>query len=94
MRKWIKQFVFVSAACAVLSAAAFAQDVGAVNNGDWSNGSIWTSGTVPGSSNNVYIGSTYPTWSAWTATVTVSVNESASSVYLGGDGARPVARST
>jgi hypothetical protein len=66
-----------------LVGTAFGQDTGATGNGNWENASIWTGGTVPGSSNNVYIGSTYPSGAASTATVTLTANESASNVYLG-----------
>ena len=83
MRKWIRQFVWVSAAWTTTSAGSLAQDVGAVANGNWSNGSIWTTGTSPGSSNNVYIGSTYPSGSAATVTVSLTQAQSAQNVYLG-----------
>ena len=65
------------------SAGAYAQDTGAMSNGNWETASIWTGGTVPNSSNNVYIGSTYPSGAAATATVTLTASESANNVYLG-----------
>lgn len=37
-----------------------AQNTGAISNGNWNDPTIWTVGTVPGASNNVYIGSTTP----------------------------------
>jgi hypothetical protein len=66
------------------SGAAFAQDTGAKSSGNWETVSIWTGGTVPNSSNNVYIGSNnYPTGAATNADVTLTANESANNVYLG-----------
>lgn len=59
------------------------QDTGAITSGNWETPSIWTGGTVPGASNTVYIGSTVPTGAAATATVTLTANESAQSVFLG-----------
>ncbi len=82
MKTWIKPFLFVSAMW-VACAAVHAQDTGATTSGNWNNASIWTAGIVPGLSNTVYIGSTYPAGSAATATVTVSQNETASFVLLG-----------
>jgi hypothetical protein len=82
MRTKLKVWGFFLATC-LAGAVAHAQDTGATGNGDWSNSSIWTGGSVPGSSNNVYIGSTYPTGSASTATVTLTADESASNLYLG-----------
>ena len=65
------------------AAVSFAQDTGAALSGSWETAATWTGGTVPNSSNNVYIGSTYPTGAASTATVTLGANESASNLYLG-----------
>ena len=78
----LKQLVIVIAVLAIGSVAASGQDVGAVSSGNWETGSIWTTGTVPGASNNVYIGSTYPSGSAAIATVTLTQNESANNMYL------------
>jgi hypothetical protein len=79
----MKPFVFVSAIW-MAGGAALAQDTGATGNGNWENASIWTGGTVPNSSNNVYIGSNnFPTGAASIATVTLTANEAASNVYLG-----------
>ncbi len=61
----------------------FAQSAGAVSSGNWNDPTIWTTGTVPGSSTRVYIGSTTPSGSAATATVSLTQNQSASVVYLG-----------
>jgi hypothetical protein len=85
MNGWLKLIIVASVGLAVggVGAGAWAQDVGAVSSGNWNTGSIWTSGTVPGSSNNVYIGSTYPSGSAATATVTLTQNQAAQNVYLG-----------
>jgi len=83
MIRWLKRLILTVAAVAMGTAAVFAQDTGAITSGNWEDSSIWTSGTVPGSSNNVYIGSSYPTGSATTATVTLTASESAANVYLG-----------
>ncbi len=83
MRKSIGSFLTLLAAMWA-AGPVLAQDTGAVNpSGNWATASNWTGGTVPGASNNVYIGSTYPTGAASTATVTLTANESASNVYLG-----------
>jgi hypothetical protein len=66
-----------------VNAAAFGQDTGAKSSCNWETASIWTTGTVPNSSNNVYIGSTSPSGAAATATVTLTACEAANNVYLG-----------
>ncbi len=77
-------FVFL---WAMAIAPASGQDVGAASSGNWNDPTTWTTTIVPGSSNNVYIGSTYPSGAAATATVTISgPDELANNVYLG-DGA-------
>ncbi len=83
MRRRIEHLVVISAACMLTGAPAIAQDVGAVTSGNWDSVSIWTGGNVPGSSNNVFIGSTYPGAVARTATVTLNQAQSANNVYLG-----------
>lgn len=83
MRSIVKPIVFVSAAWVVIAATAFAQDTGATSNGNWNDPTIWTGGVVPNSSNNVYIGSTYPSGTASTATVTLTASATAGSVTLG-----------
>jgi hypothetical protein len=60
---------------------ATAADIGAATSGEWSSAATWTNG-VPGPSDSAYIGSTYPTGSAATATVTLSQNTSAGIVFL------------
>ena len=82
MRRWVMLVFFLSATWAAGS-VAIAQDTGAMSNGNWNDPTIWTAGTVPGSSNNVYIGSTYPSGSALIATVTLTQNQSANNVYVG-----------
>ena len=83
MRTWLKALVYLGVAWMITGAAA-AQDTGAIAPGVWDNASIWTGGVVPGMSNNVYIGSTYPVGAASTATVTIStVDEQAGNLYLG-----------
>jgi hypothetical protein len=83
VRNPVKLFIFVlSAWVTALTVPAFAQ-TGANTTGSWENSSIWTGGTVPNSSTNVYIGSTYPTGAAGTATVTLTADESADNVYVG-----------
>ena len=83
MRMSIGSFLALLAAMWAAGPAS-AQDTGAKNStGNWETASNWTGGAVPGSSNNVYIGSTYPSGAASTATVTLTANEAASNVYLG-----------
>jgi mucin-19 len=72
--------VFIGASLAI---PAFAADIGAQGNGDWESGSTWTGGNAPTSSDNVYIGSTYPTGAAGSATVTLTASESANNVNVG-----------
>ncbi len=63
---------------------AQAQEVGAISSGNWETASIWTTGSVPGSSNNVFIGSNNtPVGAASTATVTLTASEEANYLYLG-----------
>ena len=84
MRSWALRLACISATLVIGgSSATLAQDVGAVTSGNWNNGSIWTTGTPPGSSNNVFIGSTYPPAPAATSTVTLTQAQSANNVYLG-----------
>ena len=83
MGKWTRQIAFIVAAWAAANLTSRAQDTGAISNGIWEDPTIWTAGTVPGSSNNVYIGSTYPSGAAATATVTLTQAEDANNVYLG-----------
>ena len=54
-----------------------------MTSGNWENGSTWTTGIPPGSSNNVYIGSIYPPGAAGTATVSLTASEFAKDVFLG-----------
>ncbi len=86
MRRSIRIGLFLFATWAGASVVAIAQDTGAKTSGNWEDSTIWTGGAVPGSSNNVYIGSTYPTGAASVATVSLTANESASNVYLGNGG--------
>src|SRR5262245_64618899 len=74
--------VFVVAVLHATPEVAIAADTGAVGNGDWSNAATWTNGT-PGTMDNAYVGSGYPTGAATTATVMLSQNSSAGTVYLG-----------
>lgn len=84
MKNLARPFIFVvSAWMATLTAAAFAQDTGAQGTGNWETASTWTGGTVPNSSNNVYIGSTYPSGAASSPTVTLTEDESADNVSIG-----------
>jgi hypothetical protein len=84
MRRVLRPIVFVSVAWLGSGAVvSWAQDTGAMSNGNWETASIWTGGAIPNSTNNVYIGSTYPTGAASSATVTMTANESAKNLYLG-----------
>ena len=64
------------------TASALAQ-TGAKTSGNWNDPTIWTGGAVPGSGDLAFIGSTFPLGSASTATVTLTQNESADTVFLG-----------
>ena len=66
-----------------LACAAVRSGTGAKGSGSGALPRSGRAATVPNSSNNVYIGSTYPTGAAAVATVTLTANESASYVYLG-----------
>jgi hypothetical protein len=79
MRSRITSLLCLVATWAVAGTAS-GQDTGAKSNGNWETATIWTGGAVPGSSNNVYIGSTHPTGAAATATVTLTANEAAANV--------------
>jgi PEP-CTERM motif len=57
-------------------------DTGAAGNGDWSSAATWTNG-APGARANAYVGTSYPTGAAATASLTLSQNSSAGIVYLG-----------
>ena len=79
--------VFVVASMLLAGGTVRADDYGAAQSGNWENPSTWISsgvgGTYPGSNDNAYIGSYYPTGAASTATVTLIQNESVSSLVLG-----------
>jgi hypothetical protein len=72
----------VIALLAAVPRPATAADTGAVGDGDWSNVATWTNG-VPGPMDNAYIGGGYPTGAALNATVNLSQNSSAGTVWLG-----------
>lgn len=63
--------------------AARAADFGAKTNGNWSSATTWTPNGVPGSSDTAYIGSTFPNGAASSATVLLTQNQQANTVYLG-----------
>jgi hypothetical protein len=67
----------------VAAGTASGQDTGAKGNGNWATPATWTTGAVPGASNNVYIGSTAPNGAAAKATVTLTTDASAANVFLG-----------
>jgi hypothetical protein len=75
--------LWVPLALLLLATAPARADFGAVTSGNWNTPAIWTGGTVPGTSDRVFIGSTSPAGSATTATVTLTQNQSANVVYLG-----------
>jgi hypothetical protein len=83
MTGWMKSLVVFMAAWVMASAAASAQNVGAKASGNWIDPTIWTTGTVPNSSNNAFIGSTTPAGCAAMATVTLVQNQSAANLTLG-----------
>jgi hypothetical protein len=72
-------------AMCLASAVAHAQDTGAVSSGNWETPSVWTTDSVPDSSNDVYIGSDTPSGAAMSATITLTADESADNLYLGYD---------
>jgi hypothetical protein len=82
MRTYSKTFLCLMGVWTVAGTVS-GQDTGAKGNGNWENAAIWTTGAVPGASNSVYIGSTYPNGAAATATVALTANDSAANVYLG-----------
>ena len=60
-----------------------ATDMGVKTSGNWNDNGTWTSSSIPGSGDDVYVGSTYPSGAASTAAVTLVQNQSANNVYLG-----------
>jgi hypothetical protein len=73
------------------SAPAFADDFAAATSGNWNTPGTWIPIGVPGASDNVYIGSTYPTGAALSATVVLTQDHQAQNVTLGyGTGASGV----
>ena len=72
---------------ATLATSAFATDTGALASGTWETSAIWTGGATPGASDNVYIGSVYPTTpgpqALSKATVTLTANESVTNLNIG-----------
>jgi hypothetical protein len=72
-------FILVS----MSGATCLAASIGAITNGNWNNTSTWTPAQMPVSADYVYIGSTYPSGAAASATVTMVQDQSANTVYLG-----------
>jgi len=63
---------------------ACAADFGAKTNGNWNSSTTWTPiGGPPGASDVAYIGSTFPSGAAATATVLLTQNQQANTVVLG-----------
>ncbi len=85
--RFVASVAFLSLAIAVCvgETASGGVDLGAVGNGNWNNASTWTSTSIPSSADNVFIGSTYPSGAAATATVTLTQNQSAAIVIVGYD---------
>jgi hypothetical protein len=74
--------------CMVLAAicgqpAARAADFGAKTSGNWNSSATWTPTGVPGLNDVAGIGSTYPNGAATSATVLLTQNQQANTVYLG-----------
>lgn len=63
--------------------AARAQYSGAITSGDWNDPSIWTSGSAPDATSDLFVGSDYPPSSASTATVSLTQNEAVNALFLG-----------
>ncbi|WP_425396146.1 pectate lyase [Aeoliella sp.] len=71
--------------CTCAQSPSFAVNFGAVTDGDWSNPATWTpAGGPPSNGDVVNIGSNSPAGSAAMAAVSLTGNESATSLFLGG----------
>jgi hypothetical protein len=81
MSRWIKRLALVGVIWAAAGSGASAQDVYAIANGSWNSASTWNTGTVPGSSNNVFIGSTAP--GVAIVTVNLTQSQTASNLTVG-----------
>jgi fibronectin-binding autotransporter adhesin len=75
--------LLVAIAVLLTGATCLATDTGAKASGNWNDTATWTTSATPGSSDNVFIGSTYPSGSISTAAVTLTQNQSANYLYLG-----------
>jgi hypothetical protein len=83
-----RPYLIVTAAVAALlssTAPASAGDIGAIANGNWNSVNTWSGGTIPGLSDNAFIGSTTPAGALATAVVSLIQDTTAGSVYLGHD---------
>ncbi len=85
--RFVASVAFLSLAIAVPigETASLADDLGTISSGNWNNASIWTSTPIPGSADTVFIGSTYPSGAATTATVNLTQDQSAAAVIVGYD---------
>ncbi len=79
---WIRGFVFISSIFWLLKPAT-ADDLGAIASGTWNNPANWTGGMVPGSGDNAFIGSTFPTGSIPTATINLDADQVVNNLTLG-----------
>ena len=63
--------------------AARADDIGAAQSGSWSSPATWLNAKVPGAADTAFVGSTYPSGSASSATVMLAQNQAVNDLYLG-----------
>jgi hypothetical protein len=75
----------VAAALLSITASASAADIGAVANGNWNSVNTWSSESIPGTSDNAFIGSTTPNTALAIAVVSLIQDTTAGNVYLGHD---------
>ena len=76
--------VAVFVALATAPHAIWAQDFGAIANGNWSDASTWTpAGGPPGATDSAFIGTSFPAGSAAVATVSLTGNQMVDEVHLG-----------
>jgi hypothetical protein len=80
---WLNAILILALAVLMAGTTCLADDFGAIISGNWNDASTWTSTAIPGSSDTVYIGSTYPSGALGHATVTLIQDQSAGNVTLG-----------
>jgi hypothetical protein len=81
--RWLNAKHILAIVLLMTGTTCLAGDFGAITSGNWNDTSTWTPVSIPGSGDNVYIGSTYPSGAVSSATVTLIQDQSADNVYLG-----------